>query len=66
MNRFEAFFKELEERSSGMRKNKSWLSFLLTFVFLALYFYFTLPSLSYQSPSLYSFLLIGLLVFTGL
>lgn len=66
MQRFEEFFKDMEEKSSGIRSNKSWLSFLLTIVFLAVYFYLTLPSLSYQSPSFYSFLLLGLLVFTGL
>ncbi len=66
MQRFEEFFKEIEERSSAIRKNKSWLSFALTFLFLGVYFYLTLPSLSYQSPSFYSFLLLGLLIFTGL
>lgn len=59
-------FQKIDQQFTTVRKSKAWLSFLLTIIILGIYFFFTLPSLSPQSPGLYSFLLMGLAIFTVL
>lgn len=57
-------FQKIDQQYSSVRKSKAWLSFLLTAIIMGIYFFIVLPSLSPQSPSLYTFLLISLALFT--
>lgn len=66
MNRFDEILREFEGRYQRSVGKRSYLSFLLTLLIMGLYFLITLPSLSPQSPSFYSFFLLTLGVFTGL
>ncbi len=66
MNRIDEILKDFEARYQRNIKKRAWLSFLLTFIIMGIYFFISLPSLSPQSPSFYSFFLLTILVFTGL
>lgn len=66
MRQFNQFFKGFEEKYERSIKERAWISYLLTLLIMGLYFFFTLPSLSPQSPGLYSFLILTILIFTGL
>lgn len=58
------FFQKLDQQFSTARKSKAWLSFLLTAIIMGIYFFIALPSLSPQSPSFYTFLLMCLGLFS--